>query len=206
LGDGKIYESNRIALAPLLKRAGAVPQAFPLVPDNLTATHEALEEALERCDGVVTTGGVSVGELDLVKSAFEQLGGKMEFWKVAMKPGKPFVFGRRREKLLFGLPGNPVSAFATFLLLVHSAVLRWQGATNVALPTHQGVLAEPLINRGDRRHFMRIRIDEQGKVHSAGIQASHVLSSLARANGLVDVPPYTTLEAGTMAQVIQWAD
>src|SRR5439155_572345 len=128
-------------------------------PDTLPATKAALQTALEECDGVITTGGVSVGEHDFVKRAFEDIGGKMDFWKVAVKPGKPFVFGRWREKFLFGLPGNPVSALVTFLLLVRPALLRWQGAVDAELPTTLGKLAEPFVNQGDRRHFMRVMLD-----------------------------------------------
>ncbi len=142
--------------------------------------------------------------MDFVKSAFEQLGGQLEFWKVAIKPGRPFVFGRHVEKFLFGLPGNPVSAFVTFLLLARPALLRWQGAAKVGLPVSLGILAEPFSNPDGRRHFMRVAMDAEGKVHSAGTQASHVLSSLAVAEGMVDVPPKTNLAAGTTVQVLRW--
>ena len=204
LEPGRIYESSLLALAALLKRAGAVPVTFPVVADVLAATSTALAEAFSQCDAVVTSGGVSVGEMDFIKHAFDQMGGELQFWKVAIKPGRPFVFGRYRDKLLFGLPGNPVSALVTFLLLVRPALLRWQGATDVSLPVHPGVLAEPLVNHGERRHFMRVRLDPAGKVHSAGTQASHILSSMAAANGLVDVPPNTTLAAGAAVPVLHW--
>jgi len=204
LVPGKIYESNRAILAPLLARAGVRPKVFPLVPDTLAATQTALEKAFGECDAVVTTGGVSVGEHDFVKNAFAELGGVMDFWKVAVRPGKPFVFGRWKEKLLFGLPGNPVSALVTFLLLVRPALLRWQGAANIDLPTIQGCLAEPLANQGERRHFMRMAVDAAGTVRSAGFQSSHILSSLAKANGLVDVPARTALRAGAIVSVLQW--
>jgi molybdopterin molybdotransferase len=204
LAPGHIYEGNRLALAALTGRAGAVPRTFPLVTDELAATSRALEEACSQCDAVVTTGGVSVGEMDFIRRAFEQTGGELEFWKVAIKPGRPFAFGRRRGALLFGLPGNPVSALVTFLLLVRPALLRWQGAANASLPVLPGVLAEPLVNIGGRRHFMRVRMDSAGKVYSAGVQASHILSSVAAANGLVDVPPDTTLSAGAAVSVLHW--
>src|SRR5207244_510775 len=164
----------------------------------------ALEKAFAEGDAVITCGGVSVGEMDFVKSAFEQLGGELAFWKVAIKPGRPFVFGRRAEKFLFGLPGNPVSALVTFLLLVRPALLRWQGADRIALPSHPCILAEPLANPGSRRHFIRVNVDDDGKVRAAGIQASHILSSLAAANGLVDVPPQTTFPTGATASVLRW--
>src|SRR6185437_7737288 len=144
----------------------------------------------------ITCGGVSVGEMDFVKSAFEELGGQLDFWKVAIKPGRPFVFGRLsenspqpgtaavsaanrrrdagapREKFLFGLPGNPISTFVSFLLLARPALLRWQGATHVSLPTTSGTLAEPLSNPDHRRHFVRVTVDATGQVRSAGTQAS----------------------------------
>jgi molybdopterin molybdotransferase len=204
LAPGRIYESNRAALAALLERAGAVPKTLPLVADMLAGTTQALTDAFNQCDAVVTSGGVSVGEMDFLKQAFEQIGGGLEFWKVAMKPGRPFVFGRYRGKLLFGLPGNPVSALVTFLLLVRPALLRWQGATDVSLLAHPGVLAEPLANPGERRHFMRVQVDSTGNVRLAGLQASHALSSLAAANGLVDVPAHTILAAGSATTVLRW--
>jgi len=204
LSPGQIYESNRLSLAALILQAGGSPKIFPLVPDSLVVTRAALESALGQCDAVVTTGGVSVGEMDFIKGAFEQSGGELQFWKIAIRPGRPFVFGRRKEKVLFGLPGNPVSALVTFLLLVRPALARWQGAAEVRLPAHSGRLADPLNNRGERRHFMRVTIDHEGKVRSAGVQASHCLGSLAVANGLVDVPASTTLAPGTIVNVLRW--
>ena len=177
LAPGQIHESNRIGLAAHARRAGAAPRIFPLVPDTLAATQAALEQAVSECDVVVTSGGVSVGETDFVKAAFERIGGRLQFWKVAIRPGRPFVFGRRGDKFLFGLPGNPVSALVTFLLLVRPALQRWQGAREVGMPAYPGVLAESLTNPGERRHFMRVRVDAAGNVLLAGLQASHALSS-----------------------------
>jgi len=145
-----------------------------------------------------------VGEMDFVKTAFEQLGGELQFWSVAIRPGKPFVFGRCQGKFLFGLPGNPVSAFVTFLLLVRPALLRWQGAAVVDFPACPGLLAEPLANPGERRHYLRVRVDNAGKVFSAGAQASHALRSLASADGLVAVSPRTVLAMGTTVPVLRW--
>jgi molybdopterin molybdotransferase len=204
LEPGKIYESNRLMLGALLAHTGAVVRTYSLVKDTLADTQAALAKALEECDVVITSGGVSVGELDFVKTAFKQLGGDLQFWKVAIKPGRPFVFGSCGGKFLFGLPGNPVSAFVTFLVLVRPALIRWQGAIDVALPVYSGILAEPLWNSGERRHFMRVVVDAAGKVRSAGAQASHILGSLAGANGLVDVPPKTTFPAGSAVPVLRW--
>jgi molybdopterin molybdotransferase len=202
LASGQIYESNRLALAALVTQAGGIPKTFPLIRDSLEATRQALSQAFEQYDVVVTSGGVSVGEMDFVKDAVTASGGELKFWKVAIKPGRPFVMGRRGSKLLFGLPGNPVSAIVTFLLLVRPALLRWQGATEVSLPKTWGVLAEPVANPGTRRHFLRVRVDSNGHVRSAGIQASHVLTSLALADGLLDFAPGTNLPAGTAVQVL----
>ncbi len=204
LAPGQIYESNRAGLSVLLERAGALPEKYPLVRDDLAATRAALEKALTECDAVVTSGGVSVGELDFVKPAFQQLGGELEFWKVALKPGKPFAFGRWRDKFFFGLPGNPVSALVSFLVLVAPALARLQGAGEVAPAAARGILAEALENRGDRPHFVRVTLDANGRIRSAGVQASHILSSLAECNGLVEVPRQTTLAAGESVAVLQW--
>ena len=204
LGPSQIYESNRVALAALIRRVGAKPKAVPIVPDSLAATRLALAECFAQCEIVVTSGGVSVGELDLVKRAFEEVGGRLQFWKVAIRPGRPFVFGRWGGKLLFGLPGNPVSALVTYLLLVRPALLRWQGAFEVAMPTYWGELAGPLSNPGERRHFVRVKLDRAGKIHSAGRQGSHMLSSMATANGLVDVPAQTSMAAGAKVAAMSW--
>lgn len=202
LRPGQIFESNRALLEPLLEGSGAMVRLYPLVPDTLAGTRESLRQAFNECDAVVTSGGVSVGELDFVKAAFEELGGQLDFWKVAIKPGKPFVFGRLGAKMLFGLPGNPVSAMVTFLLLVRPALWRWQGAVDVVPRTVPCTLGEPMVNRGGRRHFMRVRLDANGVAWSSGLQASHRLLSLAEANALIDVPPETTMAAGTNARAI----
>ncbi|MEO8425889.1 MAG: gephyrin-like molybdotransferase Glp [Verrucomicrobiota bacterium] len=204
LGPGEIYESNRVGLSFFLAKLGGKPAIYPLIKDNLAATQAALETAFRECDIVITSGGVSVGEFDFVKTAFQSIGGNLDFWKVAIRPGKPFVFGQRKEKFLFGLPGNPVSAMVTCLVLVQPAVLRLQGASNAALPDRWGILAETLSNHGDRRHFMRVKVNDEGKICSAGTQASHILSSFAEADGVVDVPSQTTLQPGMLVRILTW--
>jgi len=203
LMPGQIYESNRMALGALAERAGARAKIYPLVPDELEATKDALERAFAECDAVVTTGGVSVGEMDFVKTAFAELGGQTDFWRVAIKPGKPFVFGQRNGKPLFGLPGNPVSAFVTFFLLVGPAVKIMLGGKTAELPRVTRTLTEPLVNDSNRRHFMRVWANEK-EARPSGPQASHRLGSLALASGLVDVPAATTLGAGTEVEVLYW--
>lgn len=204
LESGQIYESNRLGLAALMRQVGAKPNLFPLVKDTLTATEQALSEAFQGCDLVVSTGGASVGELDLVRAALEHLGGKIEFWKVAIKPGRPFVFGQMAGRLFFGLPGNPISALVSFLLLVRPALLRWQGAPEVDLPGAWGTLSEALSNPGSRRHFVRVNVDSKGTVTLAGEQASHMLGSMGKTNGLVDLAPGAVIPAGSPVLVRTW--
>ncbi len=204
LAEGQIYESNRVALTSLAHGCGAKVKAYPIVRDSLEATQSLLETAFAECDFVVTSGGVSVGDLDLVKPAFEACGGTLDFWRVAMKPGKPFVLGKLGDRLWFGLPGNPVSAFVTFLLLVRPALLRAQGATRVGLRSIATRTAERFMNRGDRRHFLRVEFTPEGEIKSAGNQASHSFSSLARAEGLLDLEPNSTVEPGASIRVLVW--
>ena len=205
LGPGEIYESNRLTLARLVEQASATPRIFPIVPDTLEATAASLREAFAKCDAVVTSGGVSVGEHDYVKETLEKMGGSLDFWKVRIKPGKPFVFGQLDDKPLFGLPGNPVSAFVTFLVLVRPGIIRMAGGTETSLPSYPSKLAAPLVNHGDRRHYMRVHVDNEGNAQPTGLQASHAVGTLGKANGLVDVPPWTTLEEGSIEPILRWS-
>lgn len=202
LSAGKIFDSNRLMLAALTRKAGGVPEVFPLVHDTLEATGAALERAFAVSDFVVTSGGVSVGELDFVKAAFTSLGGGMEFWKISMRPGRPFVFGRLGGKFLFGLPGNPVSAFVTFMLLVRPAIRRWQGAREILPREFFATLGEPLSNPRERRHFVRVKLDGLGRVFSTGLQESHAMKSLADADGLLELPPKSCRSEGETVRVL----
>jgi molybdopterin molybdotransferase len=202
LGPGMIYESNRAQLIPLLRSCGAEVRDFGSVPDDEVVTESTLRRCFSECDALVTSGGVSVGELDFVRSAFENVGGTISFWKVAVKPGKPFVFGDWQGRKLFGLPGNPVSSLVTFWLLVRPALLAMQGASDVSPPTLSAMLLERLHNTGHRRHFLRLRVSTAGEARPVGVQASHALAGLAAANGLVDVPPDTAFQTGERIKVL----
>lgn len=204
LPPGCLYESNRIMIAEELRQLGALPQVFPIVQDSLEETQTALLKAFETSDAVISTGGASVGELDLLKPAFEAIGGRLTLWRVSMKPGKPFVFGTYKNKFWCGLPGNPVSAFVTFQLLVRPLFLKLQGAQELSLPVSWGTLVEPIVNRGDRRHFVRVICNDAGEVRSAGRQGSHILSSLSLANGLLDLPPDSSKSAGERVGVLRF--
>lgn len=204
LPPGGIYESNGLMLSALIREAGGEPRQGGPVRDTVPAVRAALESAAASADLVLTAGGASVGEHDLVRRALVEAGGTVEEWRLAIKPGKPFFHGRLQGCPVLGVPGNPVSAFVTAVLLVLPALRRLQGATEVLPPTVPGVLEEPLSNGDGRRHFVRVRRDVEGRVKSAGVQGSHRLASLGVANGLVDVPPHTHLETGTPVAVICW--
>lgn len=204
LGPGQIYESNSITLAELVRGCGASVSVKPVVTDDINLTADALLAAFLDADLVLTAGGASVGDHDVIRPAFERIGGKIDFWKVAIRPGKPFFHGRLGDKLLLGVPGNPVSAFVTSILLVLPALRRLQGAADPKPRSVPGVLAVPVSNSGDRRHFIRVTTGSDGSVRPAGVQASHILSSLASADGLVDLPPGCQLPAGTPVRVIRW--
>ena len=201
---GQIYESNRVGLSALVRAAGGTPLLFPIVSDSMEATTQALRRAVSECDLLVTVGGASVGDYDFIKPALQEVGGKIDFWRVSMKPGRPLLLGEAENKLIFGLPGNPVSALTTFLLLVRPSLRKWQGATHTALRAVPGKLAEPLGNPGSRRHFVRVKMDGAGEVRMAGPQASHMLGSFAAADGLVDVGAETTLLKGEPVLVQIW--
>ena len=202
LQPGEIYESNRAMLASLVSKANGLPTPYPIVPDTLEATVAALERAFAENDAVLTSGGVSVGDHDHVRPAIERLGGSLDFWKVAVKPGKPFVLGQVGGKPVFGMPGNPVSAIITYLLMVRPALLKMQGASEWRLAKRSGRLADELVNKGDRRHFVRVTIDDLGLVRSVGGQRSHMLGSLAQSNSLVDLPPGSRLAKGDSVDVL----
>jgi molybdopterin molybdotransferase len=201
LAPGEIYESNRILVSSLVKAIGCEPIVHETVEDELRATVAAIQRASE-ADAIVTCGGVSVGEYDFVKTAIAELGGRVDFWRVAIKPGKPFAHAVVLGKPLFGLPGNPVSALVTFWLLVRPTILRMAGTSDVLAKVSLGKLAEEISNPGDRRHFVRVTIDSEGNVRASGPQASHRLASLAAANGLLDVPADATWEIGRTVKVI----
>jgi molybdopterin molybdotransferase len=206
LGPGQIHDSNSVLLASLFRSAGAEVVVLPVLPDRLEATMAGLDSAVSQGDLVITAGGASVGDRDFLRPAFEALGGQLEFFRVAIKPGKPVFFGSLRGAHLIGLPGNPVSAFVTAVLMALPALRRMQGAGDAGVTLSAGTLSAPLSNPGSRRHFMRVIVDEAGRVCSAGVQASHILLSLSRANGLVDVPPGTQWPAGTPVRVLRWPE
>jgi molybdopterin molybdotransferase len=198
---GAIYNSNRFFLRALLHRLGCEVSDLGIVPDRREATIAALKTAADHHDLIVTSGGVSVGEEDHVKPAVQALGA-LALWQIGMKPGKPFAYGHvRRETApgmahFVGLPGNPVSSFMTFLLLVKPLILALQGAEQVApvcmtLPAHFDV---PKADK--RREFLRVRRNAQGGLDLFPNQSSGVLTSVVWGDGVVDNPAGHTIARG----------
>ena len=202
LGAGQIYESNSILVRALFDKCGVSTAAVEHCPDEALAIEAALRRGLEH-DVLVIVGGVSVGTRDLVKPALTTVGAQTDLWRVSVKPGKPFLFGRAGQCAIFGLPGNPVSAFVTFLLFVRPAILRMMGAreNELTLPKYETQLAEEVQNRSDRPHYVRGRVTD-GKFTPVGRQESHAVYGLSRANALLRVPPNQSFPSGSSVPIL----
>jgi molybdopterin molybdotransferase len=202
LAAGQIYESNSTLLRTLFDKCGVSVAAVEHCADDAPAIEAALRRSLEY-DVLVIVGGVSVGACDLVKPALTSVGVQTDLWRVSVKPGKPFLFGRAGQCAIFGLPGNPVSAFVTFLLFVRPAILRMMGAAEdaLSLPKYEAQLTEEVQNRSDRPHYVRGRV-ERGTFTPVGRQESHALYGLSRANALLRVPPGEVFPGGNTVAVL----
>jgi molybdopterin molybdotransferase len=200
LGPGEIHESNGTTLGALARQAGAHISHQGRVGDTRAATEEAIAEALDRADVLVLSGGVSVGPHDHVKPALEANGVEQRFWRVALRPGKPTWFGSTEDTLVFGLPGNPVSAMVTFLLFVRPALAKLQGAPAEARRV-RAELAQPVQRNPGRDEAVRVRLDGN-RATPTGPQGSHQLTSMLNADGLAIVTAGDgTAEPGTTVEV-----
>ncbi len=209
LGPGQIYNSNRYTLNALLQALGCEVLDLGTVPDDLEATVAVLDEAAKRADLIVTSGGMSVGEEDYVKAAVERRG-KLDMWRIAVKPGKPLAFGSVGKAAFIGLPGNPVSVFVTFCLFARPFVLRMQGAMKVA-PASYWVEADFDWSRPDkRREFLRTRLNRDGSGKTSVTifpnQGSGVLTSTVWGDGLVDVPGGAVIARGQLVKFIPFSE
>jgi len=204
LPPGRIYNSNRAALKGLLARLGCEVIDLGLVADTPQATRIALADASQRADVVMTTGGVSVGEEDHVKGAVEALG-QLDMWKVSMKPGKPLAFGRVGAADFIGLPGNPVSAYVVFCLFAAPFLRTRMGETPRTPNSFNAPAGFTRAKGGGRREFLRARLQD-GQAMLFPNQSSGVLTSLAWADGLVDVDAGVTVAAGATVRFIPLAE
>jgi molybdopterin molybdotransferase len=201
LQPGQIYNSNRYTLNGLLDGLGCQLIDLGIVPDTLQATESALARASEAADVVITSGGVSVGEADCVKAAVEKLG-RVEMWKVAMKPGKPLVYGRVNDADFIGLPGNPVSAFVTFCLFVRPFLLKRMGANDVLYRAFAVQADFAWSKAGARREFLRVRLQPNGRLALFANQSSGVLTSCSWSDGLVDLAVGQSIAPGDWVRFI----
>ncbi len=202
LGPGEIHNSNGPMLVALAEHQGGVSPPAGRLPDDPAATEKGLQAALETADVVIVSGGVSVGPHDHVKPALASLGVEEIFWRVALQPGKPTWFGRRGDTLVFGLPGNPVSAVVTFSLFVAPALAKLQGKSAENPLFDDAALATAVPRNPDREQAIRVRLERQNGRLTAipnGPQGSHIVTSLLGADALAVIPAGAgKLEAGTV--------
>jgi molybdopterin molybdotransferase len=216
LGPGEIYESNAVLLAALVRPLGVEVQILESARDAVGDLEQKIAAGLAGHDVLIVAGGVSVGERDLVKTCLAALGVELELWRVRVQPGKPFLYGRHRPAEaataahggahVFGLPGNPVSAFVTFVLFVRPAILKLMGAADdaLALPAFRAIAAADLAHGGTRPHYVRGILDADGGFTPAGRQESHALFGLSRSNALVRLEPESKLAAGSPVTAYVW--
>ena len=216
LAPGKIYNANRYTLTGLLHALHCDVIDVGIVPDNLAATRAALAAAAQQSDLIITSGGVSVGDEDHVKAAVEALG-HLDMWRIAMKPGKPLAFGSINNLTqnglstpFFGLPGNPVSVFATFCLFVRPFILRRQGMTHT-LPQPVSVRADfDWLQSGNRREYLRARLHTGTDGTTSAViysnQSSAALTSVSWAHGLICIAEGTTVQRGQMVSFIPFTE
>jgi molybdopterin molybdotransferase len=199
LRPAAVYDSNGPMLASLCRELGTAPPTVRHVHDDAAAIEQALAELAGTCDLVLSVGGASVGEKDLVKPAIEALGGTLDLWRVRMKPGKPVALAELHGRPLVCLPGNPVSSFVVFALLVSPLIRGQQGRHTVFPPVRRGVLTDDRARGGDREEFLRVQADLTGpttRLTPCHQQSSGAISSLNGATGLARIPAGTQTPPG----------
>jgi molybdopterin molybdotransferase len=202
---GQIRDANAYTLFAALREAGAVPMLAGIVRDDVDALKEAVLSHLVQADAFVSSGGVSVGERDVVKAAFFRRG-ELDFYKVAMQPGMPQGFGHIEGKPYFGLPGNPVSVFVSFEVFIRPALMKMMGRRNLFRPEVSARLEEAISGPRGKTQFARVRVRRAGEGWGAaptGARGSNLIATVARANGLAIVPPgVETADAGSEVRVM----
>jgi molybdopterin molybdotransferase len=198
LKQGQIYNSNQSALVAMLSNLNCDIINLNIIKDSLQATIDALEFLKSKCDLIMTTGGVSVGEEDYIKPAIKSLG-ELHLWRIKMKPGKPLAFGKVEDTAFIGLPGNPVSAMVTFLLFASPFIKKLQGRTHYLNTPYQIVANFDWNRPKPRREFVRVKLDYAhipAQANQYPKQGSDVLSSMVWADGLAEIPEKTTFKQG----------
>ncbi len=209
LNPGQIYNSNRYTLCGLLQNLGCEIIDLGIVEDTLDATRNAMQEAAEQSDLVMTSGGVSVGDEDYVRIALEELG-QLDMWRINIKPGKPLAFGKVGNTPFLGMPGNPVSVFATFCIFAHPYIQKKSGATDVMPNSFMTPAGFEWKKKGYRCEYVRARIEKDASGKSSITlfphQGSGVLTSTSWANGLAVIPPSTVVEKGELVEFIPYSE
>jgi len=203
---GKIRNANSYSNAAQVVRYGGIPILLGIARDDVAELTAKIRAGLEqRADLFLTSGGVSVGDFDVVKKVLAAEG-EMSFWRVRMKPGKPLAFGHIQGIPLLGLPGNPVSAMVAFELFARPAILKMLGKTRLEKPTVEATLLDDIRRKDDRRHYLRVTLEERGGEYFArltGDQGSGILLSMVKAQGLAIIPEDADhLPAGARVQVM----
>jgi molybdenum cofactor synthesis domain-containing protein len=205
LAPGQIRDSNRPMLLALLRDAGCEPVNLGIARDDETLVEQVVGDALERCDALITSGGVSVGDYDVVKAVLDRMG-VLSWWQVAIKPAKPLAFGLVRGAPLFGLPGNPVSSHVSFELFARPALRKMMGHTDLHRPVVDAVAGAPMPRRADGKlHFDRVVVrydDGRYTAVRSGAQESNALAAMAAANGLALLPDGDGAQTGDPIRVM----
>jgi len=206
VNEASIYDSNRYTLMGLLTQLGCEVMDLGIIEDDEEKMLLALNKAADHADVVLTSGGVSVGDADFIKSALEKLG-TIEFWRISMRPGRPLAFGKIKDKPIFGLPGNPVAVMVSFINFVEPALRKMQGETNWQPLKVAAVASEDLRSRQGRTEFTRgiysINPNGQLTVKTTGKQGSGILRSMSEANCLIEITPEVdTVKVGESVTII----
>ena len=204
-GPSQIPNTNTYSLMAQVLETGGDPVSLGVAPDRLEAIQERVRRARD-ADVVLSSAGVSVGELDLVREAFTRAGAELHLWKVSMRPGKPITFGSLDGRPVFGLPGNPVSAMVTFELFVRPALLKMSGRRRLTRPRLRARALAPIPNPGSRRGYLRVQLETTSDgalgARLTGEQGSAILRSMVAADALAVVAPDTTVAAGDTVEII----
>jgi len=204
----QIRDSNNYTIEAYAAQANAIVERLPLVGDETNELKEQIRAAAERSDVLITSGGVSMGVYDFTKAALKELGAEIFFERVALRPGKPTVFARLRQTLIFGLPGNPVSVAVTYNLFARASLLAMQGATNATLAAEHALLTRDLKGSIDRESYLPavVHSDEKGSLLAEPLKwgGSSDFVAFARATALINVPAATRhLAAGSLVKIIR---
>jgi len=205
LGPGMIYNSNLYAVGAAVTESGGIPVLMGTVPDRVAESTDKIKEALGRADIILTTGGVSIGDYDVVKDVFKDIGAELLFWRVAMKPGTPAVCARTGKKLLIGLSGNPAAALVTYELMVRPLLYKISGRKEYMPQKVEVVMEDDFSKQSNQRRFLRANVYfKEGKLYASltGKQNPGAMKSVMGCNALIDIKPGGIVKKGNPAETV----